>query len=1588
MTSVQRLISNLDNRVVDAGITADDVAPAAHAAFPEPLEREGLGDIEISGAYTGAEDATLEIEITSDTAGSDRRTTAPEFTGVGNGSLEGMTASGAAAQSYTVSLIDTGTDTEAAEFPIEGVKLVAATAGVVGNLLELQVDASALTYTATGATTVDSADAGSDTFASDAWSLGGFPLIAGRLDPATPRIAFGDDPTIYRPFRERRDGRWLYRLTPALQNPVPAGAAVKAVTGSRTVVLTDGTTTETYNSIITAWDLLSEIQASSALVVIDGTASNDRTPGGMASRELALITNAKITRVEPTGTRYVSELDSLEAETDAQSQTVTVECTAADSVGKERWAVVGTADGDLGTATTGAAFTSSVLNFTVPPKIPLGGESLRFEHIATRYADPDPENQAPICLDEMHTGANARSRTLTLTYTRRPGAGCECDTTEYSGSVDAQLLGLDSLSDSGTSQGGAGSFDRAPYDAEYDTIADQLYGRDEPGVPGFSATSYRTQLDEIGLDLLDGEPGGRTYFVQHKAITDKASVAYAEGHQFGENMRATRDGSYILVLRNGVYRLLNGSGSSYSEASQMPTAFASYTFKQIIDQRQPILCKSGTLIRLFVRFKDNAAPTDISLERTGIIEYDTVADSWSESVHSAARIWDGFTDGAGDYVYTVDDARTTLLVLNADDGTTYASLDLTTLPTWAGGETAYLPDQTMSVSRDGAYIALVSRVSSTYTLRIFNLSGTTLTEQEDRSIGSAFYGTSLSDDGSRAWATNVGVLERSGSTWSDYDTQLGIRDDGWRLSPDGLVLLRTEGSGPYAVREDDTTEFVQTDADSGLGRAEEFAWITDSGTLLRPNPTANDVTAGTSSGEIEVYSLSSGVYSAGTPIQPEDDGSAGLCAVLGGQAESAAPYSDGYIAEFSSTTDADDWRSRYAGRLAAVEVSGEWRLRITLNAEFADDLDRTMAGDLAPGDVLYVGTLNGGSYQFTDYGTEAAALDAADAMYGAAQALAAGESQTAADPVVDNTVEYQPFTAYRAELDALLQATYEAEVSDAIQSEFVAWFDVVEADKADVISGAQDGADPAIQDRYETERSAYEAERANYDPETFDDYLAELDSARSEFASLTKYPALQTVFDAWWDAIVADASDVESGAIDGGSPSVSDRYATERTDYETARTDATSVWADTGADYWWVFSQDANQRGYLPAFTNVVYYSASRGSGGLPASTQEFAFVIKVACTNKLQEGDQIILNLDTGDAAYVVGDRWEIVVVAGASGSFHGGVDGDNTLTWDVRGSSSGALGTYAVEDGNETAYDANGLTFTIYRGQIPFSAGDRFTFSVEGGAWRWRFDDDDWAEETGFPDVATTLANGLSARFVAGSAPSFVAGDQYRWAIEQPAAPSHAADSFEDCWTFSGASAAWTATWGTAVDVAVVLIARHSLPAGSTVTVAGSAAAVEQFSETLTVDGGDLVLVLNDTATIDALQISPSEEGGSIGWIFAGDPPGIGGDADVSMQPTWAMIRSGLNGAVARGRQDNAELRWDYLTAAEAEHLAAIFDHSKSAGDQPLAYVPSLASDQPKLRLVRFADDALALPDLYAWTDDDPVLRDVTVSLTGVLL
>jgi len=1481
MTSMQRLISNLDNRVVDADITADDVAPAEHAAFPEPLERDGLGDVEISGAYTGAEDATLEIEVTSDTAGSDRRTTEPEFVGVGNGSLEGLTASGAAAQSYTVSLIDTGTDTEAAEFPIEGVKLVAATAGVVGNLLELQVDAGALTYTSTGATTVDSADAGSDTFASDAWSLGGFPLIAGRLDPATPRVAFGDDPTIYRPYRERRDGRWIYRLTPALENDVPKGAQIYVVTGSRVVTLTDGTDDEVYTGVVTAWDLLGQIQAGSDLAVIDGTASNDRTPGGMASRELGLVTRARVTRVEPVGTRYVTDLVGLAPAPAARSQTVAIECTAADSVGKERWAVVGTADGDIGAATTGSEFTSDVLDFTIPKKVPIGGEGLRFDHVATRYVAEDVDDRAPICLDQMFTGAKARSRTLTLTYEKRPGAGCDCDSTDFTGSVDASLLGLADLGESGTTGGGETTFDRSSYD-----------------------TAYQAALD----DLSAATPGSTVYTVTHKAVTDVGTEAVAEDYNFGTGAQLTRVASstQFLMTRVGnleiglwiqVWQRTGGTWSLFGEIKS--DDFADLT-GDVLSSR--ILNVGGSPV-VFAR---------VTLDATGEHWQARFEDSsgWSKT-----DLWNNTTTGEGIGAVSADGtlilATQSRNIRSGTDGTIHS-----TLPD--DGVTQTIP---ITMSGDATRFASILRDDAgTDEVRIYSRSGTSYTAEHTATVDNTGALGEFDDSGAVFWCYARGVvLKRTGTTWADYYTlPFSPHSDSVQVSADGGRLITidpnvTPGDPEVVtVLDDNGSAFATYDSFtvSAFATWRDFRGGAD-GTFVAGEH-SYDGAGGANSGRILVFDDSGSEYS---QVQQLDVATVGPLLALFGRAESSGTtFERGWVAEFTDETAAGDWRDALRA-LGTAEADGDkWRARINLTSTYADDLDPTDIG-LTTSSPYYLGYDDAGTLRPYLYDTEADAEAAITAL-----------------------------------ADTLIQETGRTDDYDR--------------------------AEPVVD------------YKAAYDP--FDDYIAALGEIYAFLDDVVRVPDLEDEFLAAWTPALDDKDDVIAETIDGRDPAIRDRYVDAILAFEAERANFGVAWEDTGADFWWVFTQDsgADLINYLPAFTNVVYHSATRNNGGFPYSTQEFAFVIKVECTNKLQEGDQIILNLDTGDSAYVTGDRWEVDLVAGASGQFFGGVDGDNTLTWDVRGSSSGALGTYAVEDGSETAYDDNGLEFTIYRGQIPFSAGDRFTFSVEGGAWRWRFDDDDWTDATGFQDAATELANGLSARFVAGSAPSFVAGDQYRWAIEQPAAPSHAADSFDAVWTFSAASAVWTATWGTAVDVAVVLIARHSLPGGSTVTVAGSASAEEQFSETLTVGAGGLVLVLDDTATIDALQVSPSAEGGSIGWIFAGDPPGIGGDADVSMQPSWAMIRSGLNGAVARGRQDNAELRWDYLTAEEAEHLAAIFDHSKSAGDQPLAYVPSLASDQPKLRLVRFAADDLALPDLYAWTDDDPVLRDVTVSLAGVLL
>ena len=115
-----RYPTSLENLVRLADLTATNII--ASSAF-ELTSREatGGGNIELTGAYTGADDAVFDIEILSDTISGTPTISAPVFSGVGNGTISSISATaGIAAQEFTVTVADLGTTNARCIYPIPG----------------------------------------------------------------------------------------------------------------------------------------------------------------------------------------------------------------------------------------------------------------------------------------------------------------------------------------------------------------------------------------------------------------------------------------------------------------------------------------------------------------------------------------------------------------------------------------------------------------------------------------------------------------------------------------------------------------------------------------------------------------------------------------------------------------------------------------------------------------------------------------------------------------------------------------------------------------------------------------------------------------------------------------------------------------------------------------------------------------------------------------------------------------------------------------------------------------------------------------------------------------------------------------------------------------------------------------------------------------------------------------------------------------------------------------------------------------------------------------------------------------------------
>ena len=423
-----------------------------------------------------------------------------------------------------------------------------------------------------------------------------------------------------------------------------------------------------------------------------------------------------------------------------------------------------------------------------------------------------------------------------------------------------------------------------------------------------------------------------------------------------------------------------------------------------------------------------------------------------------------------------------------------------------------------------------------------------------------------------------------------------------------------------------------------------------------------------------------------------------------------------------------------------------------------------------------------------------------------------------------------------------------------------------------------------------------------------------------------------------------------------------------------AGSDGSDCWQPCDGEFEW----RVNGLEYLPACTNVPYHSSIRTADAngnkSVVSTQEFGFIIRCACPDRLLPGDRFTIVIEN-DAApvktYEVGDTIKTPVISAAPLELAGGVDGDDTLVWTVRGSLGAAWPDYAAPVGSEPLYDEDGLQFRIRQGGVPFVLGDTFVFAVAGGTFRWRLDGGAWSADTTIDADPVVLADGLSLTLRPGPAPAFVAGDAWSFDVRQPHAPALALAPARGAWRWEGAGADWTATFPANTAISGVAL-WHDCPAGAAFSVQGlSSAGAVLWTKSVSYRAGLALALFEDAeAVADCRKVRltvASATGGSIKWLWCGTPwVPIHAMADIVLSENWVMNR-GLRSSRQVGRGAAGEIAWffngerkSWLESADWADLLSLMDYLKSQQDEPFVFIPS--ADLPsEARLVRFGIDAV---------------------------
>lgn len=414
-------------------------------------------------------------------------------------------------------------------------------------------------------------------------------------------------------------------------------------------------------------------------------------------------------------------------------------------------------------------------------------------------------------------------------------------------------------------------------------------------------------------------------------------------------------------------------------------------------------------------------------------------------------------------------------------------------------------------------------------------------------------------------------------------------------------------------------------------------------------------------------------------------------------------------------------------------------------------------------------------------------------------------------------------------------------------------------------------------------------------------------------------------------------------------------------------------WRDMDTAYYWELSD-----GYAPAFTDEVYYSTTFDG----ENTKEFAFVIACKCPQHLKEGDRLTISIGGASGSSSTSSQATITipVIAGSARYLAGGATGDDTLVWEVRGSVTAFPALSLTAD--PARFEAEGLSFTLARGGIPFALGDRFTFSVEGGEFAWRKDGGAWSEA--LPIGASYLADGLSAVFTTGTYPSFVAGDLFRFTARQPQSPANVAIPSPEQWRWNAGAATLTMDFGTAADLDAFALARHDLPAAATVTL--------EFS----LDGAEWTAPVNLSCAHPVIAWIPDEDvsarylrlavnaAGAIGWIFAGLAltTELAPDS-ITLRRQYDLAHGPREGAIYQGKGAAGLIEWrNFISKAELDAHVTAIEYCKVNGNLPLVVVPHYRHPEEAM-LVTIETDGVDIVDELQFHPDDATRRMLSLSL-----